>query len=109
MARRGGLKLILVLGSYEAQLTADDFTVLTNNAKSRETFLTEVLGTVDKLNVHGVHFQWYFPGCPKVRVKLNFQYCWLFFTICGEGFRSLIMVQLSFCLCIVELPGCKED
>jgi GH18 family chitinase len=54
------------MGSYDDQLKADDFTELTSTANSRENFLTEVLRVVDKFNVHGVLFQWHYPGCPKV-------------------------------------------
>jgi GH18 family chitinase len=67
MARRGGLKLIFLLGGFDEFMLAEDFTEWTKNAKSRENFLTEVLGIVDKFNLQGVLFQWYFPGCPKVR------------------------------------------
>jgi hypothetical protein len=38
MARRAGLKLILVIGSYENQLIADDFTHMTSTARTRENF-----------------------------------------------------------------------
>jgi GH18 family chitinase len=67
MARRGGVKLILLLGGFDAFMTAEDFTEWTKNAKNRENFLTEVLGVVDKFNLQGVLFQWYYPGCPRVR------------------------------------------
>jgi GH18 family chitinase len=71
MAQRAGLKLILLIGSYEHQLIADDFTEMTSTVQTREHFLTEVLGVVEKLNFNGVFFQWCFPGCPQVRVEIR--------------------------------------
>jgi GH18 family chitinase len=65
MARRGGVMLILLLGGFDVFMTAEDFIEWTNNAKTRENFLTEVLGVVEKFNLQGVLFQWYYPGCPQ--------------------------------------------
>jgi GH18 family chitinase len=68
MARSAGCKLFIALGSAEGvDVTPADFAEWTKNAKSRENFLTEVLSVVDSLNVQGVLFQWYYPGCPKVK------------------------------------------
>jgi GH18 family chitinase len=80
MARSAGCKLFLSLGSTDRpEMSPSDFAEWTENVQSRENFLTEVLSVVDNLNVQGVLFQWYYPGCPKVKefealIKLRWCY-----------------------------------
>lgn len=70
MARNKGVQLILVVGAYEDHLiSAKQLTTLTKNNQSRAKFYGEILGVVEKYNLSGVMFQWFYPGCPQVTKK----------------------------------------
>jgi GH18 family chitinase len=68
MARSAGCKLFVALGNMDKpDMIAADFVEWTQDGQSRDNFLAEVTSVVESLNVQGVLFQWYYPGCPKVK------------------------------------------
>jgi GH18 family chitinase len=79
MARSAGCKLFLALGNMDKpDMIAADFIEWTQDAQSRENFLAEVSSVVESLNVQGVLFQWYYPGCPKVTDLIKICASWVY-------------------------------
>jgi GH18 family chitinase len=71
VARKQGMQLIVTLGSlYESHISGKEFSLLTNDEKSRAKFLNEILRVVNKFDLSGVSLKWLYPGCHQVICNL---------------------------------------